>query len=66
MKYTIHYEVLDGCGHVNMNGTETEVRSMVETLANSGCRNIAVERIHEDDPCDHCNKPICHGCPHAE
>ena len=20
----------------------------------------------EDDPCDHCNRPICYGCEHAE
>ena len=63
-KYKITYETQGGSGHATVE--ETELHEVRATLENSGCFNIAVEQIIEQDPCDNCNRPICHGCPHAE
>lgn len=63
-KYKITYDTQGGNGGVITD--EYELSKVRATLENTGCFNIIVEQIVERDPCDNCNRPICHGCPHAE
>jgi hypothetical protein len=66
-KYRITYETKGGSGHATVE--ETKLHEVRATLENSGCFNIAVEPIYEEDPCEHCKRQdytTCHGCPHAE
>lgn len=63
-KYQITYDTVGGNGKVITD--KYEVSKVRATLENSGCFNIAVSEIYEDDPCDRCNRNLCHGCPHAE
>lgn len=63
-KYKITYDTVGGNGQVI--AYENEIGEVKATLEQSGCFNIIVEQIVEQDPCDNCNKPICYGCPHAE
>ena len=65
MKYQIDYEYDGGSGSMEINLTTTAVEEVVDKLKEMGCRNIAVEEVHEPDPCDRCNRPICHGCEHS-
>ena len=67
MKYKITYDTKGGNGQITTE--ESKLNEIKATLENSGCFNIAVEKVHEHDPCDSCKRQdynTCYGCPHAE
>lgn len=64
MTYRITYETEGGNGTII-----AENDDIVATLENSGCFNIAVEQIHEFNPCETsaCNKyHSCAECPYSK
>lgn len=65
-RYRITYDYDGGKGRVELNVPESEMQEVVGKLRNLGCYNITIAELIKPDPCDHCNKQLCYGCPHAE
>lgn len=67
MKCRITYDTAGGNGTII--AEENEIDDIVATLENSGCFNIAVEQMHEFNPCETsaCNKyHSCAECPYSK